>query len=73
MAEDKKSGIAGVPNMYWRYIAAFLIFFSFIYVWNVFFSTGAPERYTINYTQFMEQLNAGNVKSVSIKNLHVER
>ena len=71
MAEDKKSGIAGIPNMYWRYIAAFLIFFSFIYVWNVFFSTGAPEQYTINYTQFMEQLNAGNIKSVSIKNLHV--
>ena len=71
MAEDKKSGIAGIPNMYWRYIAAFLIFFSFIYVWNIFFNTSAPERYTINYTQFMEQLNAGNIKAVSMKKLDV--
>jgi cell division protease FtsH len=68
MTEEKKGGI---PNIYWSYAAVFLIFIAFLYVWNTFLNTGAPEQYTINYSQFMEQLNAGNIKSVSIKNLHV--
>jgi|GEM_PF-4997707 len=71
MAEDKKGGIGGIPGTYWRYIAVFFIVFAFLYAWNSFFSTGAPAQYTINYSQFMEQLNAGNIKSVSIKKLHV--
>ena len=31
------------------------------------FSTNGPAFRTINYSQFMEQLNAGNIKSVSLK------
>jgi cell division protease FtsH len=68
MAEDKKGGIAGI---YWRYIAVFFIVSALLYSWNSFFSTGAPAQYTVNYSQFIEQLNAGNIKSVSIKALHV--
>jgi cell division protease FtsH len=72
MAEDKKGGIGGIPGIYWRYIAVFFIIFVVLYAWNSFFRTGAPEQYTINYSQFMEQLNAGNIKSVSIKKLLVD-
>ena len=72
MAEDKKGGIGGIPGIYWRYIAAFFIIFVVLYAWNSFFRTGAPAQYTINYSQFMEQLNAGNIKSVSIKKLLVD-
>ncbi|MFA5823788.1 MAG: ATP-dependent zinc metalloprotease FtsH [Thermodesulfovibrionales bacterium] len=68
MAEDKKGGISGI---YWRYIAVFFIVSALLYSWNSFFSTGAPAQYTVNYSQFIEQLNAGNIKSVSIKALHV--
>ena len=71
MAEDKKGWIGGISGTYWRYIAVFFIVFAFLYAWNSFFSTGAPAQYTVNYSQFMEQLNAGNIKSVSIKALHV--
>jgi cell division protease FtsH len=71
MAEDKKGGIGGIPGTYWRYVAASLIVFAVLYAWGSFFSTGAPKQYTINYSQFMEQLNAGNIKSVSIKKLNV--
>ncbi len=71
MAEDKKGGTGGIPGTYWRYIAVFFIVFAFLYVWSSFFSTGAPAQYTVNYSQFIEQLNAGNIKSVSIKTLHV--
>jgi cell division protease FtsH len=71
MAEDKKDKIGGLPVMYWRYIAALLAASVLIYLWNTFFVTRPPEQYTINYSQFMEQLGAGNIKSVSIKKLLV--
>ncbi|MBI5407176.1 MAG: ATP-dependent metallopeptidase FtsH/Yme1/Tma family protein [Nitrospirae bacterium] len=71
MAADKKNPIAGITGTYWRLIAVFFILAVLLYVWNGFFSTGAPEKYTINYSQFMVQLNNGNIKSVSIKKLLV--
>ena len=71
MAEDKKGGIGSIPGIYWRYVAVFFIVSALLYSWNSFFSTGAPAQYTVNYSQFIEQLNAGNIKSVSIKALYV--
>jgi cell division protease FtsH len=69
VAEDKKDKIGGVPGIYWRYIAAFLIASVAMFAWNSFFNANPPPQYTINYSQFMEQLDAGNIKSVSIKKL----
>ncbi|MBI5076357.1 MAG: ATP-dependent metallopeptidase FtsH/Yme1/Tma family protein [Nitrospirae bacterium] len=57
--------------MYWRYIAALAITTVVIFTWSTFFNVSPPPRYTINYTQFMEQLDAGTIKSVSIKKLDV--
>jgi cell division protease FtsH len=57
------------PQM--KIISAVLIFILFLYLWNQFFKLGNPERYNITYSQFIEQLNAGNVKSVTIKNLQL--
>jgi cell division protease FtsH len=71
MGEDKKDNTGGIPSIYWRYIAALAIASVVIFAWNSFFSSGPPARFTINYTQFMEQLNAGTIKSVSIKKLLV--
>jgi len=71
MAEDKKDVTGGIAGTYWRYVAVLLIATVLIYIWNAFFVTPIPEQYTINYSQFTEQLNAGNVKSVSIKKLLV--
>ena len=71
MAADKKNPIAGITGTYWRLIAVFFILAVLLYVWNSFFSTGGPQKHTINYSQFMVQLNDGNIKSVSIKKLLV--
>ncbi len=71
MAEDKKDNIGGIPSIYWKYIAAVFLASVVILVWNSFFNVGPPPHYTINYSQFMEQLDAGNIKSVSIKKLLV--
>jgi cell division protease FtsH len=72
VAEDKKDNIGGLPGTFWRYILALAIASVVILAWNSFFNLGAPQQYTINYSQFMEQLDAGNIKSVSIKKLLVD-
>ena len=71
MAADKKNPKAGITGTYWRLIAVFFVLSVLLYVWNSFFSTATTEKYTINYSQFMMQLNDGNIKSVSIKKLLV--
>ncbi len=67
MAEDKKVGRGGIPDIYWKYIGTFLLVTALIYLWGGFFGSKAPARFTINYSQFMDQLSSGNIKSVSIK------
>ena len=67
MGEDRKDERGGIPTAYWRYFAALAVVFVFIYVWNSFFNVNAPAHYMINYSQFIEQLGAGNIKSVLIK------
>jgi cell division protease FtsH len=67
MSEDKKENTGGIPKNYWRLFAAFSAALLFMYGWNIFFNPNAPAHTTINYSQFIEQLNAGNIKSVSIK------
>ncbi len=71
MAANKKNQGPGISGTYWRLIAVFFILSVLIYVWSGFFSAGITEKHTINYSQFMLQLNEGNVKSVSIKKLLV--
>jgi cell division protease FtsH len=72
MAEEKKESTGSfMPSMPMRYIATIFIATIVIYIWNVYFTPGTPQIYAINYSQFMEQLTAGNIKSVSIKKLQV--
>ncbi|MGC2064285.1 MAG: ATP-dependent zinc metalloprotease FtsH [Thermodesulfovibrionales bacterium] len=71
MADDKKDPIGRIPGTYWRYVALLFIVSFVLYAWDAFFAPRSPAPYTINYSQFMEQLNAGNIKAVSIKKLLV--
>ncbi|HSA79160.1 MAG TPA: ATP-dependent zinc metalloprotease FtsH [Nitrospirota bacterium] len=41
------------------------------YIWQVYTTPSGPERFPISYSQFMEQLSASNIKSVSIQKLRV--
>jgi cell division protease FtsH len=67
VARDEKDEKSGSPNVYWRYLAVFLAVSALMYLWGGLFNSNTPARTTINYSQFMAQLSAGNVKSVSIK------
>jgi cell division protease FtsH len=58
-------------NPQWRALAAAVLIFIFLLVWSQYFTSTGPARYEITYSQFMEQLDAGNVKSVLIRNLQV--
>jgi cell division protease FtsH len=60
-----------IKNPQWRVGIAVLLGLLFIYIWSQFFNLGSAGQYNISYSQFNEQLNAGNVKSVTIKNLVV--
>ncbi len=69
---DKKTKMADrIKNPQWRVGITVLLIFLFIYLWSQFFNLGSAGQYNISYSQFNEQLNAGNVKSVTIKNLIV--
>lgn len=70
MAEEKK-GMTDLKKTQWSIVIAALAVFFFFYAWNQLFHLGETDRYPVGYSKFMDQLDAGNVKSVTIKNLQV--
>ena len=69
---DKKTKMYDkIKSPQWRVGIAVLLGLLFIYIWSQIFSSGSPGQYSINYSQFIAQLGAGNIKSVTIKNLVV--
>jgi cell division protease FtsH len=60
-----------LKNPQWRAIAAAALIFFFLFIWSQYFAPQGPTHYEITYSQFMEQLDKGNIKSVLIKNLEV--
>jgi cell division protease FtsH len=71
MAEEKKWMTDFIKSPQWRVGSAIVIFLLFIYLWNVFFRISSPVYHPISYSQFLEQLHAGNIHSVTIKELQV--
>ncbi len=49
-------------------IATFLVLF----IWSQMQDFGVSEQYNISYSQFLEQLNADNIHSVTIRNMEVK-
>ncbi len=69
---DKKTKMADkIKSPQWRIGIAVLLIFLFLYIWNQFFNPGVSQQYSVSYSQFIAQLGAGNIKSVTIKNLVV--
>jgi len=68
---NKTDIIDKLKSPQWRFVIAIVIIFFFLYVWGQFFNLGQPTQYIVSYSQFIEQLNAGNIASVEIKNLEV--
>lgn len=68
-AEEKLTDKLKTPQ--WRAIIASLLIFVFLILWTQYFATNNQMLYNISYSKFVEQLNAGNIKSVTIKKLVV--
>lgn len=71
MADDKKNISNILKNQQWRLIIGVLLLVFFLYTWSQFFSFGTKRNYPISYSQFIEQLEAGNIRLVTIKELRV--
>ena len=54
-----------------RLLIVIILISAVFYLWQLYTTPSGPERFPISYSQFMEQLNATNVKSVSILKLRV--
>ncbi len=54
-----------------RMVLAIILISAVFYFWQLYTTPSGPERFTISYSQFMAQLNASNIKSVSIRKLRV--
>ncbi len=54
-----------------KLVIAFLLFLLVMFSWQFFFPVREKQSYTINYSQFLKQLDAGNIKSVLIKGLQL--
>ena len=73
MADDKKDKdlMQKFKSPQWRIVITVLLFFLVFYLWSQFFTPEPSKRQSVSYSQFVEQLDAGNIKSVTIKNLQV--
>ena len=69
---DKKTKMADkIKSPQWRVGLAVLLGLLFIYIWSQLFNPGVSQQYSVSYSQFIVQLGADNIKSVTIKNLVV--
>jgi cell division protease FtsH len=55
----------------WRAAIASVLIFLFLILWTQYFSAEDQTQSDISYTKFIEELNAGNIKAVTISNLVV--
>lgn len=60
-----------MKNPQWRMGLLVIATLSIFLMWNLTQNTGVPRQYTISYSQFLEQLDANNINSVTIKKLIV--
>jgi cell division protease FtsH len=71
MDDDKTKMFDRFKSPQWRIVIAVLLIFLFFYMWGQFFYSRTNELYNISYSQFIEQLNSNNIKSITIKDLLV--
>jgi len=71
MDEMKEKFSEKMKTPQWRLFLVLIFSAAFLLIWSQIGNIGAPERFTISYSQFIEQLNADNITTVTIKNLEV--
>ncbi|MBI2401004.1 MAG: ATP-dependent metallopeptidase FtsH/Yme1/Tma family protein, partial [Deltaproteobacteria bacterium] len=67
MADERKYPGNGQRGSTWKIAIALILFGAFIYIWGESADTGAGARQKITYTEFRNQLEAGNISTVTIE------
>ncbi len=67
--EEKVTDKLKTPQ--WRAAIASLLIFLFLILWTQYFAVKNQTSYDISYTKFIDELDAGNIKAVTIKKLVV--
>jgi len=67
MADERKYPGNGQRGSTWKIAIVLILFGAFIYIWGQSADTGAGARQKITYTEFRNQLEAGNISSVTIE------
>jgi cell division protease FtsH len=67
-SQEKTDRIKGPPS---RILIAIVLIAAALYVWQFSTVPSGPPRFAISYSQFMEQLDASNIRSLSIRELRV--
>lgn len=63
----------GGMGPHWKAIAALLLIAALMYAWSTYVGTeGGQTTAPASYSRFIEQLNAGNIKAVTIKDQRVD-
>src|SRR5271157_2489154 len=73
-SSDKESLTEKIKSPQWRMAIAFLLVIAIMFIWGRFFGGVGPkseEQYPVNYSQFMQQLDAGNIRAVTLKGMEV--
>ena len=70
-SNNKKNITDKLSNPEWRLGIIFLFLLLFLYFWGQLLAVRGPTHHKINYSMFIEQLDIGNVNSVTIKELQV--
>lgn len=71
MGDDKKV-MDRIKSPYWRMGIIFLVLVVFVVIWHNFAGIESSGPYKITYSQFADQLNVGNIRSVTIKGMQVK-
>lgn len=71
MADIKEKFTEKMKSPQWRISFTLLLTAVILFFWSQFTSVNGPKEYIISYSQFNEQLNSGNITSVTIKNLQM--
>jgi cell division protease FtsH len=61
-----------LKNPQWRVAIAIILTTVFLLFWSRISQDVGPKQYGISYSQFIEQLNANNIYSVTIKGMHIK-
>lgn len=68
----KENPLDKFKNPQWRMLVTFLLAFLFLYSLMTLTARPVPERHHISYSRFLDELELGNIKSVAIRDLHLQ-